>query len=75
MKPKHKIPSSSLNTQYLQRVSQKKKKKVESMKRELLIWLFLIVSFKVLSSSACAEDNSSCERETQLTCKHLLMSL
>ncbi|GMY35603.1 hypothetical protein FCV25MIE_30845 [Fagus crenata] len=37
------------------------------MKRELLIWLFLIVSLKVLSSSACAEDNSSCERETQLT--------
>ncbi|KAK4604810.1 hypothetical protein RGQ29_013037 [Quercus rubra] len=40
------------------------------MKRELLIWLFLIVSLKVLSSSsACTADNSSCKPEKQL--KHL----
>ncbi|KAL4654407.1 hypothetical protein ACB092_01G376100 [Castanea dentata] len=36
------------------------------MKRELLIWLFLVVSLKVLSSSACTADNSSCKPEKQL---------
>ena len=54
------LPSSSKSS------SRKKKKSFKSMKIELLIWLFLIVSLKVLSSSACTADNSSCKPQKKL---------
>lgn len=65
--------SSSLYSHHHPRVARGKKKKFKSMKRELLILLFLIVSLKVLSSSACTADNSSCKPEKQLKRKQAFM--
>lgn len=65
--------SSSLYSHHHPRVARGKKKKFKSMKTELLILLFLIVSLKVLSSSACTADNSSCKPEKQLKRKQAFM--